>query len=136
MSFYQFRILQYEHMKISHRFGYYLGGFSIGLVLLAFFLGGKKASCDYSPNARTIKNISIKAHMYSEDSQRTMSNYSLDSLDISKLIKSSSVNFSKSDTKADSCKTYLLENELEDQPIELWVLNCDSIATIQSIKIK
>ena len=65
-----------------------------------------------------------------------MSNYSLDSLDISKLIKTSSVNFSKSDTKADSCKTYLLENELDNQLIELWILNCDSIATIKSITFR
>ena len=123
-------------MKLLHRFGYYLGGFSIGLILLAFFLGGKKTSCDYSPNARTIKNISIKTLLYSEECQRAMSNYSLDSLDISKLIKTSSVNFSKSDTKADSCKTYLLENELDNQLIELWILNCDSIATIESITFR
>lgn len=123
-------------MKLLHRIGYYLGGFSIGLVLLAFFLGGKKTSCSYGPNARTIKNISIKERFYSEDTQLAMKNYSLDTLKVSELIKTSSVNFSESDTKADSCKVYLLENEFEDKDIELWVKNCDSSATIQSIIIK
>nr|WP_321226066.1 hypothetical protein [uncultured Psychroserpens sp.] len=123
-------------MKLLHRIGYYLGGFSIGLVLLAFFLGGKKTSCSYGPNARTIKNISIKERFYSEDTQLAMQNYSLDTLKVSELIKTSSVNFSESDTKADSCKVYLLENEFEDKDIELWVKNCDSSATIQSIIIK
>ena len=47
-------------MKFIHRLGYYLGGFSIGLILLAFFLQGKKTSCDYGPNARTTKNIANK----------------------------------------------------------------------------
>ncbi|TXE20250.1 hypothetical protein ES692_00185 [Psychroserpens burtonensis] len=122
-------------MKLLHRIGYYLGGFSIGLILLAFFLGGKKTSCDYSPNARTIKNISIKERFYSEDTQRVMQNYSLDTLAVSELIKTSSVNFSESDTKGDSCKTYLLENEIDDKKVELWIKNCDSSATIQSIKI-
>jgi hypothetical protein len=122
-------------MKLLHRIGYYLGGFSIGLILLAFFLGGKKTSCDYSPNARTIKNISIKERFYSEDTQRVMQNYSLDTLAVSELIKTSSVNFSESDTKGDSCKIYLLENEIDDKDIELWIKNCDSSATIQSIKI-
>lgn len=112
-----------------------MGGFSIGLILLAFFLGGKKTSCDYSPNARTIKNISIKERFYSEDTQRVMQNYSLDTLAVSELIKTSSVNFSESDTKGDSCKIYLLENEIDDKDIELWIKNCDSSATIQSIKI-
>ena len=31
-------------MKFVHRLGYYLGGFVIGLMLLFFFLGGKKSN--------------------------------------------------------------------------------------------
>nr|WP_321244142.1 hypothetical protein [uncultured Psychroserpens sp.] len=123
-------------MKLLHRIGYYLGGFSIGLILLAFFLSGKKTSCAYGPNARTIKNISIKERFYSEETKLAMANYSLDTLAVSKLIKTSSVNFSESDTKADSCKVYLLENEIDDKDVELWVKNCDSSATVQSIIIK
>lgn len=123
-------------MKLLHRIGYYLGGFSIGLILLAFFLGGKKASCDYSPNARTIKNISIKKRFYSEETKRAMASYNLDSLAIVKLIKSSDVNFSESDTKSGTCKNYLLESEFEDRQVELWIKNCDSSATIESLKIK
>ena len=123
-------------MKLIHRISYYLGGFSIGLILLAFFLGGKKTSCAYGPNARTIKNITIKKRFYSEETKVTMDNYDLDSLSISELIQTSSVNFSKSDTKSDSCKTYLLESELNDNDVELWVRNCDSSAIIQSILLK
>ncbi|WP_040281871.1 hypothetical protein [Psychroserpens damuponensis] len=123
-------------MKLLHRIGYYLGGFSIGLVLLAFFLGGKKTSCAYGPNARTIKNISIKDRFYSEDTKLAMQTYSLDSLAVSELINTSNVNFSKSDTKADSCKVYLLENEIDDKDVELWVKNCDSTATLEKLIIK
>ncbi|OUS02941.1 hypothetical protein A9Q86_02520 [Flavobacteriales bacterium 33_180_T64] len=123
-------------MKLIHRIGYYLGGFSIGLVLLAFFLGGKKTSCDYGPNARTIKNISIKKHLYSDSTENAMKTYGLDSLTISNLIKTGSVNFSESDTKSEGCKIYLIENELDDKEVELRVKNCDSIATIQSVIIK
>ena len=48
-------------MKFIHRLGFYLGGFSIGLIFLAFFLSGKKTSCAYGPNARVLKNISTKS---------------------------------------------------------------------------
>ncbi|MCD2258910.1 hypothetical protein [Psychroserpens luteolus] len=124
-------------MKLIHRIGYYLGGFSIGLILLAFFLSGKKTSCAYGPNARTIKNISEKKYrLYSETTKSAMKNYDLDSLDISNLIKTGDVNFSESDTKAKGCKTYLIENELEDKTVELTIKNCDSSATIQSLIIK
>ena len=123
-------------MKLIHRIGYYLGGFSLGLILLAFFLSGKKTSCDYSPNARTIKNINIKKHLYSEATENTMKTYSLDTLDVFNLIKTGSVNFSESDTKSEDCKMYLIENELEDKDVELRVKNCDSTATIESLIIK
>ena len=53
-------------MKLIQRIGYYLGGFAIGLVVLAFFLSGKKTSCSYGPEARVIKNISTKKLAYSK----------------------------------------------------------------------
>ncbi|MFT5846318.1 hypothetical protein [Psychroserpens sp.] len=123
-------------MKLLHRIGYYLGGFSLGLILLAFFLSGKKTSCDYSPNARTIKNINIKKHLYSEATANSMKTYSLDSLDVFNLIKTGSVNFSESDTKNEGCKTYLIENELKDKDVELHIKNCDSTATIELLIVK
>ena len=54
-------------MKFIHRLGYYLGGFSIGLIFLAFFLSGKRASCSYGPDARVLKNISTKQLIYSRN---------------------------------------------------------------------
>ena len=47
-------------MTLIQRIGYYLGGFSIGLVILAFFLNGKKTSCSYGPDSRVLKNINSK----------------------------------------------------------------------------
>ncbi|SDS37506.1 hypothetical protein SAMN04515667_2033 [Formosa sp. Hel1_31_208] len=123
-------------MKLIHRIGYYLGGFSIGLVILAFFLGGKKASCSYSPNARTIKNITIKKRIYSETAQNAMMTYSLDTLAISELIKTGDVNFSESDTRSEGCKTYLIENTWNEKDVELYVKNCDSSATLEDLIIK
>ena len=123
-------------MKLIHRLGYYLGGFAIGLVILFFFLGGKQVSCAYGPNARTIKNIGIKKHIYSTDVQSAMQNYGLDTLAVTELIRSGNVNFSESDTRSEGCKTYLIENEWDKRDIEMRIMNCDSAATIQSLLIK
>ncbi len=123
-------------MKFIHRLGYYLGGFSLGLILLAFFLSGKKTSCDYGPNARTIKNINIKKHSFSETSLANMNTYGIDSIEVERLIRTGDVNFSESDTEKDSCKRYLIENELKDSDIELWLTNCDSLVTIESLNLK
>ncbi|HXJ97987.1 MAG TPA: hypothetical protein VNJ50_04015 [Gelidibacter sp.] len=120
-------------MKFIHRIGYYLGGFSIGLIILAFFLSGKKTSCAYGPNARTIKNISQKQKIYSDDAILTMQSFEIDTTIVSDLIKYGDVNFSESDTKAEDCKTYIIKNNYKNQNFRLQIKNCDSSATIESI---
>lgn len=123
-------------MKLIQRVGFYLGGFSIGLIFLAFFLSGKRASCSYGPDARVLKNISTKQLIYSQSVLDLIQNKSIDTLTISEILKFGDVNFSESDTKLDSCKIYVIENEFEDKHISLSVENCETIATISSIKIK
>ena len=121
-------------MKFIHRLGYYLGGFAIGLILLAFFLSGKKTSCDYGPNARTIKNISIKKKEYSTTVLNVMNHRQLDSTIVEDLIRFGEVNFSKSDTESEDCKTYLIENSYKETEVLLRIKNCDSLATIISLE--
>lgn len=121
-------------MKFIHRLAYYLGGFAIGLMLLMFFLNGKDASCDYGPNARTIKNISSKPFFYTNEASNFIAEQSLDSTIVNNLVKFGSVDFSKSKTEIDSCKIYLIENSYKERDLELMVKNCDSIATILDIK--
>ncbi|HEX9828384.1 MAG TPA: hypothetical protein VGA80_17435 [Flavobacteriaceae bacterium] len=123
-------------MKFIHRLGYYLGGFSVGLIVLAFFLSGKKASCDYGPNARTIKNISSKKIRYSENTKFFIITYRLDSLKVEDLIRTGDIDFSKSKTHLDSCNIYVIESKLKSEDVILSVENCKELATIQSIRLK
>ncbi|WP_178985262.1 hypothetical protein [Winogradskyella helgolandensis] len=120
-------------MKFIHRFAYYLGGFVIGLMLLMFFLNGKNASCDYGPNARTVKNISSKPFQYSDKASRFITEHSMDSTVVINLVKFGNVNFSESKKEIDSCKIYLIENSYKEQNLELMVKNCDKLATILEI---
>ncbi|MEZ4855949.1 MAG: hypothetical protein R2812_05690 [Gelidibacter sp.] len=122
-------------MKFIHRLAYYFGGFSLGIILLIFFLSGKKTSCDYGPNARTTKNISKKHKQYSENAEVAMAEYHLDSTIVNDLIRYGTIDFSKSDTQSKPCKTYHVENSFKTQDFKLIVRNCDSVATIQSITL-
>lgn len=117
-------------MKFVQRLGYYLGGFAIGIIILMFFLNGKKASCDYGPNARTVKNISSKTINYSENAQLFMNNNGLDTTVVKNLIKYGDVDFTKSNTKLDSCKIYHIDNFYKERQIQLSVENCFSISKI------
>ena len=123
-------------MNLFQRILYYAGGFAAGLVILFFFLGGKKASCDYSPDARVLKNIRIKTREVSPSSLNTLKKHLLDTAAISQLLQKGDVDFGKSNTKLDSCRTYWIDGVVSEKQIAMTVKNCDSTATIQEIIVK
>lgn len=120
-------------MKFIHRLGYYLGGFAIGLIILAFFLSGKKTSCAYGPDARVLKNIKIKERAYSREAINEIERLQIDTASITKVLNKGDVDFSRSNTHLDSCKTYLVTGTVDSGYLELLFENCDSIATLQKI---
>ena len=120
-------------MTLLQRIGYYLGGFSIGLIILAFFLNGKKVSCDYGPEARVLKNINTKKIVFSEAILTDLSTKKIDSTTISYLLKKGDVNFSKSTPREKPCGIYAIEGEYKDIEMLMTVENCDSVATILNV---
>ena len=129
-------------MSILKRFAFYFGGFTIGIVLLFFFIGGSGASCefDYSPNARVLKNIRNKERTLSLKSITTLREHQLDTSFISLALTEGNVLFSKSNTSLDSCKIYQIEfpKAIESKTIliHLTIENCNKIAIVQEIEIK
>lgn len=122
-------------MKFIHRLGFYLGGFSIGLIILAFFLSGKKTSCDYFPDARVLKDIRSKERVYSEDALKKMKMYQVDTSEISAILKRGDIDFGRSNTNLDSCNLYLVTGQSQSHNLELVFENCDSIATLKKLDI-
>ena len=121
-------------MNLLQRIGYYLGGFSIGLIILAFFLNGKKTSCSYGPDARVLKNIRLKKIVYSDAIKPLLEKNYLDSVAINYILRKGDVNFSESNTRQKPCGIYIVEGDYKDKDIRLTVENCDSIATITDLK--
>ncbi|MDB4027955.1 hypothetical protein N9459_02075 [Flavobacteriaceae bacterium] len=123
-------------MHIAKRFGFYGFGFVIGLLLLFFFLNGKKAGCDYGPDARTLKNIKIKQRVFSTQSLQALKQNNLDTSAVSSLLRFGDVNFGESNTKLDSCKIYVIEGYVKNTSLKMKVQNCDKTATITSIVLQ
>ena len=119
-------------MSFIKRLGYYLGGFSAGLIFLAFFLNGKRTECNYSPDARVLNNLSKKKWVYAPGISQS---FTLDSITIQALIKKGDINFGLSDIQKDSCKIYLIETELEFKEYDVEIENCAKTATILSVRI-
>ncbi|EGV44935.1 DUF4258 domain-containing protein [Bizionia argentinensis JUB59] len=120
-------------MKLLHRIGYYLGGFSIGLILLAFFLKGKNTSCDYGPESRVLKNINSKTLHISPSAEKEFQAHAIDSATIRQVLKYGDIHFSKSDTRKKPCGIYFLEGRTKEAELDLKIENCDSIATITEV---
>ena len=120
-------------MHIAKRFGFYGFGFVIGLLLLFFFLNGKKSGCDYGPDARTLKNIKIKQRVFSTQSLQALKQNNLDTSAVSSLLRFGDVNFGESNTKLDSCKVYVIEGYVKNANLKMKVQNCDKTATVTSI---
>jgi hypothetical protein len=118
-------------MSIFKRFVYFLGGMTVGIILLMFFLGGKNTSCDYGPNARVLKNIRIKNPEIAPQATLDMTNYGLDTTTIRKFLDRGDVIFKESNILIeDSCKRYVIKGKALEKLYKMSVKNCDSTAVI------
>ncbi|RUA08419.1 MAG: hypothetical protein DSY82_07010 [Flavobacteriia bacterium] len=123
-------------LDLKNRLAYYGFGFFIGIVLVFFFLGGKKASCNWMPNDRMLTIIRSKHLIYSDDANQFLVNSAVDSTDVSEILTTGDIDFSKSKVKNDPCRKYLINGNNNQKNIVLIVDVCDSVATIRSIEIK
>lgn len=123
-------------MKLIQRIGYYLGGFSMGLIILAFFLNGKKTSCSYGPESRVLKNITNKKLLYTNISKEALKEKSVDTNLIRSILKKGDINFSEGNPRNKPCGIYLIETEFNNQNVLFTIENCDSTATITNFKIE
>lgn len=121
-------------MNLLKRFGFFSIGLIAGIIILIFFLGGKRASCDYSPTARTLKNIKIKDRVYSEEAYRFFESNNIDTTVVNNILEDGNVNFGKSQTDKEPCKIYFVSGEIESNELELQIENCEETATIQRVE--
>lgn len=123
-----------EDMKT--RFALYGIGFAIGIVLVFFFLGGKKASCNWLPNDRILNIIQQKHIRFSHDVKEQLANSKTDSLDIMSILSIGEIDFSKSKVKNDPCRNYWIEGINEQKDLIITVELCDSVAMVKTLETK
>lgn len=119
-------------MKLLYRIGFYLVGFSVGIVFLTFVFDKKKTKFNYGPSAR-VKNNLLQKNIFIPDKLAKEYPKLNDSI-ILFYIKNGSVNFSKSDTKKDSCKKYYIEIKSKNNAF-FTLTNCKKTLNILSLKL-
>lgn len=117
-------------MKLAYRLVYFSGGFLIGIALLFFILSGKKTSCAYGPESRTLKNIKLKQRVFSEETLNVLRENKLDTAVVTTLLDEGDVLFSESSTKLDTCKIYVIEGMISEKNLKIKIENCENKATV------
>jgi hypothetical protein len=123
-------------MNLARRLLYFGGGFLIGLLLLMFFLGGKRTSCDYGPTARVLKNIRTKQLRLSDSADARLKALELDTSHINLVLRTGEVDFSRSETRLDSCRIYAIGGEVDAGELQFRVRNCTDTAMVMTVRFQ
>ncbi len=119
------------------RLGFYLIGLSIGIVFLAFFFKKKTeatgVSFCYFPNCRTLKDLRSKPISYSDEIQALLANKQLDTIMITNFFQNGDVDFGRSDTESKPCKTYFIEELVNEKERVLQVKNCPTEVLVEKL---
>jgi hypothetical protein len=121
-------------MKFIYRLGFFLGGFSIGMIILVFVLNQKNASCNYFPNDRVLHDIQKKSIVFEPETLEAILSKQVDSLAIIQTIQQGDVDFGESQTKEEGCNKYLINHP--DDLIQISVRNCSTKAYVSFVSQK
>ena len=102
-------------MSFLKRLYFFLFGLSIGIIILIFIMNKKDTRFNYSPNKRVLNDIYKKNWVFKNDKNSISKEIFFLDFD---------VNFSKSNTKIDSCKVYYIESETKSFNVK----NCEKSA--------
>lgn len=116
-------------MSFLKRFGFYLIGFSIGLLFLAFFLRKKAEGTGvefcYLPNCRVLKDLRSKPLEVKPELQAAH-----DILAIQFLLREGDVEFASSEPRAEPCGIFVVNGEYGEMNIRLTLENCEDVTRL------
>ena len=119
------------------RISFYLVGVGLGIACSMMFFGDRDIDFSYFPNARVLKHLRAQELVISEKAICQLSCLNMTATSFEKIFKDGDldINFGDSDTRIDTCKTFLVE--LDDEKFDSFtVQDCDSTSTLMSIAIE
>jgi len=121
-------------MHILKKMGLYLSGFSIGLILLAFFFSGKKTSCAYFPQERVLKNLRVKPYNLTPEVAQSLATMQLDTVTINRLLQLGDVDFGESVPRREPCGYFVITGQDEaGNDLMMELDNCKEAVSIVSL---
>jgi hypothetical protein len=123
-------------MTFKQRLPYFLGGLTIGIIIVVFIWDKKGTEFNYGPNSRVLKNLRTKELVYAKKAQSVLNTSKIDSSNIVQILKNGNVDLGNK-IKLDSCfYKYSIQGKKELKNITLTIINCETTAIIENISIK
>ena len=119
-------------MTFKQRLPYYLFGLFFGVVIVFFIWDKKGTEFNYGPNARVLKNIRVKNHIYSNQFKKEIELGKIDTIKIDQLLKNGDVDMWNK-IQTDTCTQYEIKGKKELKNVTITVKNCDSTAFFEKI---
>lgn len=122
-------------MNLRQRFLRFLIGFSIGSLMVVFFLNKKSAKCNYLPNDRVIGEIEFRPKKYSENVLQFLKEAQLDTTYVlTKIVPNGEIDFEASQPRKKPCGEYLMYSETEKGNFQLKFTKCRDHVFFNEIK--
>ncbi|MBP8793057.1 MAG: hypothetical protein KBE41_05215 [Lutibacter sp.] len=122
-------------MTFKQRLPFFLGGLTVGLIIVIFIWDKKGTEFNYGPNSRLLKNISTKTMSYSDEVSALIQTKEIDSSTIASVLKNGNAAMWDK-VKIDSCTQYTITGNDDLENITITLNNCESTAFIEKIVIK
>mgnify|MGYP000854876222 CR=1 FL=1 len=114
------------------RLRHYLIGVVLGLMMVIGICGNRDIACTYSPNARVLAHLNRMEMMWPDESLALLAAHRLDTAFVRTFFSRGDVNFDRSQTRGDSCKTFVVEHGTE--PYWGTFRNCDSTVVLINLE--
>ena len=128
-------------MTLRYRLAFYLFGLMIGIILVYYFMT-KKAEASgvefcYLPNCRVLKELRSKPFKMTEEASKKIDEKWVTLEDIKKTMQYGEVDFSKSNTKTENGKLYVIEGKNKaNEAIIIEMINYQERVTLKDIRKK
>ena len=117
-------------MKTLRKIFFYLIGVGLGLLIVKALFGRRDLKCSYFPNDRVLNDIAKKDLIIPPFIECKQECLGVSSERIEVALAQAKINFKKSNTQLDSCKTYWLSHITASDTLHLEVENCNETATL------
>ena len=124
-------------MTFLKRLRFFLIGAGIGSIIVWVMLGqrAEKMQCSYFPNDRVLYDLAKKDMSFSEKAECQFACLNNDSTAIDDVLKSGDVDYKRSETEMEKCKTYYIDTEHKGKSLTGVFYTCDSTMVLTEFEL-